>query len=290
MAVSRSPTDRMRAWGWRSAILLLAVVLAGGARAEPRHRIVSLNLCTDQLLLQLVPAHDIVGLSPLARDCAYSVMCHEAEAVPVIRPTAEAVVAARPDLVVGGRYASVTALLAARQAGMLVELFDPVERLVDVPEQIVAVANAAGVPTRGRALAEAFRARLADYPMPAGGVAPSAVIYAANGFVTRAGSLADDILVRAGFRNAANGLDGRHALGVPLESLLARPPDLLVVARSDVGTSMAQAVLDHPALREAFPAPHRLSLPDRMWLCGLPQTLDTLDRLIEARKALESSR
>ena len=151
----------MRAWVRRFAILLLAVVLAGGARAEPRHRIVSLNLCTDQLLLQLVPARDIVGLSPLARDCAYSVMCHEAEAVPVIRPTAEAVVAARPDLVVGGRYASVTALLAARQAGMPVELFDPVERLVDVPEQIVAVANAAGVPTRGRALAEAFRARLA---------------------------------------------------------------------------------------------------------------------------------
>ncbi|MBB2180311.1 ABC transporter substrate-binding protein [Gluconacetobacter tumulicola] len=271
--------------------MLLAAVLAGGARAEPRHRIVSLNLCTDQLLLQLVPARDIAGLSPLARDCAYSVMCVEARSVPTIRATAEAVVAARPDLVLGGRYASVTALMAARQAGMPVELFDPVERLVDVPDQIVAVANAAGVPARGRELAGAFSSRLTAYPVSAGGGAvPSAVIYAANGFVTRAESLADDMLVRAGFRNAADGLDGRHALAVPLESLLTRPPDLLIVARSDVGTSMAQAMLDHPALRDAFPAPHRLSLPDRMWLCGLPQTLDTLDRLIAARKALEISR
>ncbi|MBB2203842.1 ABC transporter substrate-binding protein [Gluconacetobacter takamatsuzukensis] len=280
----------MRGWR-RCGTVLLAVVLAGGARAEPRHRIVSLNLCTDQLLLQLVPARDIAGLSPLARDCAYSVMCLQARSVPAIRPSAEAVVAARPDLVVGGRYASVTALLAARQAGMPVELFDPVERLADVPDQIAAVANAAGVPERGRALVDAFRARLAAYPVSAGGNgAPSAMIYAANGFVTRAGSLADDMLVRAGFRNAANGLDGRHALGVSLESLLARPPDLLVVARSDVGISLAQAVLDHPALRDAFPAAHRLSLPDRLWLCGLPQTLDTLDKLIAARKALETSR
>lgn len=271
-------------------IVLLALAPAGRAWAEARHRIVSLNLCTDQLLLQLVPARDIVGLSPLARDCAYSVMCVQARSVPVIRPTAEAVVAARPDLVVGGRYTGVTTLLAARQAGLPVEQFDPVERLADIPGQIVAVANAAGVPARGRDLADAFARRLAAYPVPAGGEkAPSAVIYAANGFVTHAGSLADDLLVRAGFRNAANGLSGRHALSLPLESLLARPPDLLIVARSDVGTSLAQAVLDHPALRAAFPAARRLSLPDRLWLCGLPQTLDTLEWLLRARTALEAA-
>ncbi|MBB2161004.1 ABC transporter substrate-binding protein [Gluconacetobacter sacchari] len=271
--------------------MLLVVMLAGGARAEPRHRIVSLNLCTDQLLLQLVPAPDIAGLSPLARDCAYSVMCREARSVPVIRATAEAVVAAQPDLVVGGRYTRVIALQAVRQAGVPVALFDPVERLADVADQIMAVAKAAGVPARGRALADAFMFRLAAYPVSAdSGAVPSAVIYAANGFVTREGSLADDMLKRAGFRNAANEPERGHALALPLENLLARPPDLLIVARSDVGTSMAQAVLDHPALRDAFPPPHRLTLPDRMWLCGLPQTLDTLDRLIAARKLLEDSR
>ena len=41
----------------------LAMLLALAARAAPAQRIVSLNLCTDQLLLLLVPRERIVMLS-----------------------------------------------------------------------------------------------------------------------------------------------------------------------------------------------------------------------------------
>lgn len=273
------------------AALLLAIPAMARAGAAARHRIVSLNLCTDQMLLLLVPPQDIAGLSPLARDCAYSMLCDAARAVPTIRPTAEAVVAARPDLVVGGNYTAMTALLAARQAGLTVVQFAPAERLADIPGQFRALAEAAGVPERGAALADAFERRLAARPIarPAapGGGDPVAALYAANGFVTGTGTLADDMLAHAGFRNFAATMGHRHATYLPIEDLIARPPDLLVLIRSETGTSLAQDLLDHPALRAAFPGAHRLSLPGRLWLCGLPQTLDTLDRLAQARQALE---
>jgi iron complex transport system substrate-binding protein len=48
-------------------------------------------------------------------------------------------------------------------------------------------------------------------------------------------------------------------------------------------------MLDNPELRLAFPGPHRLDIPARLWLCGLPQTLDALAALREARLRLEAT-
>ena len=69
------------------AVLLLSGWLIGSATAGPvRTRIVSLNLCTDELLLELADPSHILGLSPLATDCAESVRCEIAATYPVHRP------------------------------------------------------------------------------------------------------------------------------------------------------------------------------------------------------------
>ncbi|MBB2201546.1 ABC transporter substrate-binding protein [Gluconacetobacter tumulisoli] len=259
----------------------------GGAWAQTRHRIVSLNLCTDEMLLLLVPPQDIAGVTPLAADCSNSVMCDAARRIPVIRQTAEAVIAARPDLVLGGVYTAATAILAARETGLPVMQLSPAERLDDIPRQIREIARAVGVPERGDELAAAFTRRLDALRRMASPTDPVAAIYGANGFVTGKGSLSDDVLTHAGLRNFTTvaGVGGAHFL--PIETLVARPPDLLVVDRSGVGRSLAQSMLDHPALRDAFPGAHQVTIPTRLWLCGLPQTLDALDRLVRARDALE---
>ena len=46
--------------------LVLAVVLPGAGRAEPQ-RIVSINVCTDQLLLLLARCRGILGAEELAQ-------------------------------------------------------------------------------------------------------------------------------------------------------------------------------------------------------------------------------
>ncbi|MBM9403596.1 ABC transporter substrate-binding protein [Gluconacetobacter azotocaptans] len=268
-------------------IVIGLVAVWGGARAQTRHRIVSLNLCTDQMLLLLVPRQDIVGVTSLAADCSNAVMCDAARGLPVIRQTAEAVIAVRPDLVLGGVYTAATAILAARETGLPVMQVPPAERLDDIPRQIREVARAVGVPERGEALAGAFARRLDALRRVPSVTDPVAAIYGANGFVTDKGSLSDDVLTHAGLRNFTTVAGMGRAHFLPIEMLIARPPDLLVVDRSGVGTSLAQSMLDHPALRDAFPGPHRVTIPARLWLCGLPQTLDALDRLARARDALE---
>ncbi|MBE7728734.1 ABC transporter substrate-binding protein [Komagataeibacter sp. FXV3] len=260
------------------------------AWAQPLPRVVSLNVCTDQLLLLLAGPGQIVGVTPLARDCWNAVLCEQARHVPVLRPTAENVVASHPDVVLGESYTAAVAIQAARERGARVVVLPPAQALADIPGQIMAVANAIGAGVRGHALATDFASRLAalsTVPDPTG---PTAAIYAANGFVSRAGSLPDDVLTHAGLRNHATVMDRQGTARFSMEVLIARPPDLLVLDRSGQGTSLAQSMLDHPALKRAFAGPHHLDLPARLWLCGLPQTLDSVAMLRAARDRLGTIR
>lgn len=140
---------------------LLACVPLAQARALPR--VASLNLCTDQLLLLLAEPEQIVGVTPLARDCWSAVLCEQAQHVPVLRPTAESIVASHPDIVLGGVYTAAVAMQAGREGGAQVIALPPAKSLTDIPVQIMMVANAIGVAERGRQLAAAFTTRLASF-------------------------------------------------------------------------------------------------------------------------------
>ncbi|ARW15697.1 ABC transporter substrate-binding protein [Komagataeibacter europaeus] len=266
------------------------LVCAPMARAQSLPRVVSLNVCTDQLLLLLAGPGQIVGVTPLARDCWNAVLCEQARNVPILRPTAENVVASHPDIVLGETYTAAVAIQAAREWGARVVVLPPAQALADIPGQIMTVANAIGAGARGRALAGDFARRLASLSANPGPADPTAAIYAANGFVTRAGSLPDDVLAHAGLRNYATVMDRQGTARFSMEILIAHPPDLLVLDRSGQGTSLAQSMLDHPALKQAFAGPHHLDLPARLWLCGLPQTLDSVAMLRAARDRLGTIR
>lgn len=276
-----------------TGMILLVMIPTPPAAADAPHRprrIASLNLCTDQLLLMLADPETIIGLSALAQDCTNAPLCQQARHFPVLRPSAEALLSLRPDLVLGEGYTAQSALMAARSVGARVELFDPVRSLAQIPEQILRMGTLLGVPERGQALARAFNDRLAQLTAPSGEPGPVAAIYTANGYLTGRDTLPDDVLKHAGFRNIMNAEGLAGMTGLSQEALIARRPDLLVLDRSGEGVSLAQAMLDSPALSRAFPAPHRLTVPAALWLCGLPQTLDALAALDAARHALEIHR
>jgi iron complex transport system substrate-binding protein len=76
---------------------------------------------------------------------------------------------------------------------------------------------------------------------------------------------------------------------VPLESLVARPPDLLVLASSpeEYRTALADN-LRHPVIALLRRRGASLELPWRHWLCGTPHLADAIERLAEARAGLEA--
>jgi iron complex transport system substrate-binding protein len=265
--------------------LLLALVpgTVAAAPAPVPRRIVSLNLCADQLIVALADRSQIAGLTHNAPDAEMSAVAAQTRGLHILGQSAEELVAIDPDLIVGTPPA---------QSGMLAALAPHHYRGLDLPwansyadvvAQIRQVALAVGHPARGAALIARMDRTLAVLPRVAGH--PVAAYYQRRGFMTGAGTLVDDMMTRIGLVNLATKL-GKPALSqVSLEEMIAARPDYLIVERStdrvvDQGTEM----LHHPAL-DRIP---RLHLPEAWTVCGSPAYVlaaQSLTRQIAAIRA-----
>src|SRR5271167_3350439 len=105
---SRLGRQRMgrRIAGLAATVLLgLGLAPANGATAPARpHRIVSLNACADQYLIALADKDQIAALTQFARDPNLSFYAARARDYPYTHGQAEAVLALRPDLIVGSPH------------------------------------------------------------------------------------------------------------------------------------------------------------------------------------------
>jgi iron complex transport system substrate-binding protein len=165
-------------------------------------------------------------------------------------------IAAKPDFVFAGRYTTRPAVAIARRIGLKVIDLAPATSLGTVRDQIREVAAALGQVERGEAMISALDARLA--PPPPGDRRPVATVYRANGMTVGAGSLVDTAIGAAGFDNLARRLGLKTYMYLPLETLIANQPDILIVDNPRATyPSVAESILRHPALAAAIPPDRR---------------------------------
>jgi len=276
-------------------ILGFAALLAAGpgaarpALAESPQRIVSLTVCTDQLLLDLVPRSRIAAVSYFATDATLSLKVEEARDLKGVRGRAEEVLVLDPDLVIAQEYSTTATVNLLQRLGYRVVLVPLATDFESMRRGIRIIARAVSEEARGEALIAAFDKRLAA-AQPKGPERPKVVAYQVNSLASGPGSLMDAALQAAGFHNVARdrplGPGGR----LPLEELVADPPDLLVLAntpdefRSTVGDN-----LRHPAFAEVMAnRPHmRIAMP--LWLCATPQIAGAIEELGVMRRSLLKS-
>lgn len=272
-----------------SRLISLGVALAfAGAAAladAAPSRVVSINLCTDQLAMMLASPGQLVSVSRLAADPHSSAMAREARAFPANQGRAEEVYLLHPDLVVAGAYSDPATVGMLRRVGVRVEQFDTARALDDTRDRIAQMARVLGREESGAALIARFDARLAELRRDE--TKHSAALYHPNGYSLGGGTLSDDILRAAGFENIARTLGLRGGGTLPLERLVMATPDLLIRSTPLPGASRSEAVMAHPALTRlaAGTAGLRITSPD--WICGTPHVLGAVETLVGAREALE---
>ena len=181
--------------------LLCALAAAGSpASADPPRRVVSFNVCADQLVVALADPGQIAGLSPYATDPTLSAVAEQARAFRKVQWHAESVVPLDPDLVlVGPRDRSVTQRLLGA-LGFRVVGVDFVSTIAAAREQIRAVAALLGHPERGERLLarlDAAQARLATVPRPR---ASTALLIGHGGYTEGPTSLAAGLIAEAGLK------------------------------------------------------------------------------------------
>lgn len=255
------------------------------ALAEPPSRVVSMNLCTDQLAMLLAAPGQLVSVSHLARDPLSSSMVEEAAAYPENRGQAEQIFLMKPDLVLAGTYTSLASVTLLQDLGVPVVQVAPVNSLDEVTEQIVVIGQALGREDEAQAMAADFQSGVAALAWQ--GPPATAALYYPNGYTAGAGTLADDVLAHSGFRNtgATAGLTGGGTL--PLERLVMAQPDVVVTSTPYPGASRSEDLLTHPALELLRRKAGLATTTDADWICGTPHILRAMQAMRTAREALE---
>jgi iron complex transport system substrate-binding protein len=268
-----------------SAITLTAAPVSA---ADAPKRVVSFNLCGDQLVLALADPGQIVGLSPFARDEKLSTVAPQAGAFPKVVARSEAAVALQPDLVLAGPIDRAGIRRTLTRAGLRVVDVELVNDIAAARAQVLEFGVLLGHPERGRALAEAIdraQARLAEV---ARGRNTTALLVERKGYVTGPESLAAALLRAAGFEPPAGAPEGLGGF-VPLERLLVLRPDVLALYEAVAApTDQGALFLAHPALAKLYPPARQLVLPRKFALCGGPALVAALDYLTARLSAPET--
>ena len=276
--------------GRRWALLLIGATLAtltfrAHAAELPTHprRIVSLNMCLDELVLRLADPDRIASVSWYSRDPDNANMAEAAKLRPANHGSAEDAMFFRPALVLVGRFTQRPTRDMLKEIGAPVVQLDVPETLAAVREQIREVAKLVGEPARGVAL----NARM-DRDLDAISEDPrlpklKAIILRPNGYTVGPGSLVDELLARAGLENMAARLDIGAYQQISLERVALLDADVLIANAETTGApSLATEGLRHPVVEALSRKLRVVAVPARYWTCAGPAIVDAVRQLVEA--------
>ncbi len=267
--------------------LSLAGHSAMPAHAEQPQRVVSMNLCTDQLAMLIARPGQLHSVSYLASDENASVLADEAEAYILNHGRAEEIFMMRPDLVIAGTFTTRATVEMLRRLDFRVEEFAPASSFADIRENLRRMGDLLGRRKTAEKLVGRLDAQLARYSRNPERRALAAVYYA-NSYTSGGGTLADEALEKAGLDNLANRLGYSGTARLPLEVLVKEAPDIVIGGqRFAMARGRAYDNLVHPALEAVTIGRAPFSVPDKYWICGTPFTADAV-RII-ANIAAEAS-
>ncbi|MFP4280810.1 MAG: ABC transporter substrate-binding protein [Halochromatium sp.] len=263
------------------------------ASCAPQPSVVSTNLCADLLLLRLGDPGQIRSVSRQAHDSAQSPVAERAARYPANRGAVEELLYYQPEIALTylGWSGRPHAELLAEQGIRVVPLPYPraledalamtleIARAIDreaVGEQVVAEA-------RARIAALSARAVVAERP-------PRALYLRPNGGTAGSETYVDALLGLLGLRNLAaeQGIRGWGRL--PLERLLADPPDLFLLGYFDQAQPPSKSRYGrHPLFADLLEQVPSIRLPSRTaWGCGGLELIDAAEWIAARLDTLEA--
>lgn len=267
---------------WLAALIgVAALALPGNAAfAANPPRLVSMNVCTDQLVLALADPEQILGLSKFSRDGWQGPSAVDASRYPLLSGGAEDILLIKPDLVVASAFDKRTTRELLKAKGLrLAELSVP-RTLDEARQQIREVGDLLGHPDRATAEIARLDAALARARAAVAERNYRVLPLSRRGWVAGSDSFVGSMLAETGLRSAAGDLGFAFGGFASLETIVQLRPDFIVVSRAgNVARDDGQAFLLHPALQRFYPPEKRIVIPERMTECGGVMLADALDAL-----------
>ncbi len=252
-------------------------------------RVVSLNLCTDQLLQTLADPEQIAGLSPLARDPSLSILASDAALRPRLAPSSEALMLIQPDLVLMGPYDPPLIRARLQQSGITLLTLPAWTNLPEGIEQIRSLAKTLDQIQRGESLIAEIETALHKSHRKNLDRTRTVLEIERRLYSPGHTSLISTLLTEWKIPNLSDDFGLAQGGFLALEKLVLHKPDRLIISNgSERVLDMQQpqsddlglALLRHPSLKAA--TLEMISIPARLTLCGGPATPVLIEHLSDA--------
>jgi len=259
--------------------------LSSLAANERPERVASLNLCTDQLVLQLLDRDRIASVTYLATDPVISYSAHRAIGIKKNHGLAEEVVALNPDLILAGAFTSRPTTSLLKKLGYRVIEFKMAGSFETLRQNIIKAGEVLDEEKKAGRLVTQFDRALGK--LTPNGRLVSAIILQPNAAGAGNVSLLDDIFRSANLTSISLG-QGILGIGwLTLDQVIWAQPELIISDVDPSWPSLGHLAMRHPAYRAILDkqgrVPPRVTLPANLWNCGGPQVAKAVSILAKAR-------
>ncbi|WP_375412160.1 ABC transporter substrate-binding protein [uncultured Bradyrhizobium sp.] len=263
----------------RCACIVVAMIGSAAPAAE-RPRLASMNVCTDQLLLNLADPEQILGVSRYARDASQSWAAADARRHRILSGGAEDILVLSPDVVVASLFDKRSTRELLKEKGIRLAEFDVPRSVGEVREQIRRMGDITEHSDRAAAEIAKLDAAVGHARRTVAHKRYRVLPLSRRGWVSGSDSLLSSLLTEVGLFNAAGDLGVAFGGFASLEAIVNLKPDFIVVSDAvDHAEDDGRAFLLHPALQRLYPPSRRIVIPDRMTVCGGGMLADALDVL-----------
>ncbi len=258
------------------------------ALAADQPRIVSMNVCTDQVLLRLADPEQILGLSRFSGDARQSWTADDARRYRILSGGAEDVLVLRPDIAVASVFDKRSTRELLKEKGIHLVEFAVPRNLEEAKVQIREMGEITGHPDRATAEIARLDAAVARAHRAVADKHYRVLPLSRRGWVSGSDSFVSALLTETGLFNAAGDLGVAFGGFASLESIVNLKPDFILVSQAgDRAGDDGQAFLLHPALERFYPQAKRIVSPERLTECGGVMLTEALDVLVKELKRVE---
>ncbi len=245
------------------AFLVFCLLFGPTSHAEPATRIISLDLCTDWMLLKYA------GRSQVR---AYSSLLYRYHAdwvpqnLPVHNGSLEQILELDPELLITGEYNAILLRKRLLQLGRTVKVLplpQGLDTIRDYQQLFLSIINA-GSDTTDTDWDKIYPKRN-----------QSLLLLGANGIGTGRGTLENDLLVRAGWDNY---IQQSGYVNLQLEQIVANPPDAIYWSAPS-SNSLANLFVSHPTIKKIMGISKTPREENWRWQCPGPWSLELIDEL-----------
>jgi iron complex transport system substrate-binding protein len=237
----------------RKALLLVyafaTLAPAAGAETAPR-RVVSLNLTSDEVLVEILPPDRLVGVTRWADDPETSNVAGRVPPQVYRFPKAdmERLVALRPDLAVVSEYHDADFLRLFEKSGLRYHRMSGLDSLPGIRAAIVALGKAVGASEAAERLVARFDETLRDVERRLAGAPRPRVLFWANPHTAGRGTAYGSLVECAGAVNVGSELGLAGIVPLSAERAFQADPDYFLVGRWERSREALEA---HPLLKQA---------------------------------------